>query len=230
MNRKEALAVGEAFEAVERSSLSRQAYNQLRKALMVGELQPGQKLSGREIALRLGTSLTPVREALLQLVAEGVLELRTGHSITVPVPTRAVYTELRDIRAQTEGLGAERAAAIITQAGIKELADVHERLVTAKREGDYALALRCNEAFHLGLCREAQMPRLFRVVESLWTQMGPFLNFLYKGPEGWPPPKGEHFHCSVLTALKQRDGAAARQAIVEDIIGGGAGLLDKLAD
>ena len=66
MNRKEALARGEAFEAVERSSLSRQAYNQLRKALMLGELQPGQKLSGREIALRLGTSLTPVREALLQ--------------------------------------------------------------------------------------------------------------------------------------------------------------------
>jgi GntR family colanic acid and biofilm gene transcriptional regulator len=117
MNRKEALAGGEAFEAVERSSLSRQAYNQLRKALMVGELQPGQKLSGREIALRLGTSLTPVREALLQLVAEGVLELRTGHSVTVPLPTRAVYTELRDIRVQTEGLGAERAAALITGNG-----------------------------------------------------------------------------------------------------------------
>jgi Transcriptional regulators len=230
MNRKEALAAGEAFEAVERSSLSRQAYNQLRKALMVGELQPGQKLSGREIALRLGTSLTPVREALLQLVAEGVLELRTGHSITVPVPTRAVYSELRDIRVQTEGLGAERAATLIGEAAISELTAVHEQLVTAKRSGDYALALRCNEAFHLGLCREAQMPRLFRVVESLWTQMGPFLNFLYKGPEGWPTPKGEHFHCSVLTALKQRDGTAARQAIVDDIMSGGAGLLDKLAD
>jgi DNA-binding GntR family transcriptional regulator len=74
------------------------------------------------------------------------------------------------------------------------------------------------------------MPRLFRVVESLWTQMGPFLNFLYKGPEGWTTPKGEHFHCSVLTALKQRDGVAARQAIVEDITSGGAGLIDKLAD
>jgi GntR family transcriptional regulator, colanic acid and biofilm gene transcriptional regulator len=226
---KGALA-GDGFETVERSSLSRQAYGQLRKALMVGELQPGQKLNGREIAIRLGTSLTPVREALLQLVAEGVLELKTGHSITVPLPTRRVYTELRDIRVETEGLGAERAAALIDKAGIDELAKLHDGLVTAKRDGNYALALRCNEEFHLGLCREAQMPRLFRVVESLWTQMGPFLNFLYKGSEGWPAPKKQHFHSTVLTALERRDGAGARQAIVEDIISGGAELLSRLDD
>ena len=230
MERKGALASGDAFATVERSSLSRQAYNQLRKALMVGELRPGQKLNGREIALRLGTSLTPVREALLQLVAEGVLESRTGQSITVPIPTRAVYAELRDIRVEVEGLGAERAAALIDKPGLDELAELHAQLVTAKREHDYARALRCNEAFHLGLCREAQMPRLFRVVESLWTQMGPFLNLLYDGPERWPTPKGQHAHLKVIAALKRRDGVAARQAIVEDIVNGGAGLLSRLAE
>ena len=63
---------GDTFAAVARNSLSEQAYQQIRKALMVGELKPGQKLNGRDIAVRLGTSLTPVREALLQMVAEGV--------------------------------------------------------------------------------------------------------------------------------------------------------------
>jgi GntR family transcriptional regulator, colanic acid and biofilm gene transcriptional regulator len=60
--------------------------------------------------------------------------------------------------------------------------------------------------------------------------MGPFLNLLYNGPEGWSTPKGPHFHCTVLAALESRDSAAARQAIVQDTISGGAGLLSRLGD
>ncbi len=220
----------EVFASVARSSLSAQAYVQIRKALMVGELKPGQKLNGREIAIRLGTSLTPVREALLQLVSEGVLEARTGHSIAVPVPTRAVYIELRDIRLETEGLGAERAAALIEPKAIGDLAELHATLVTAKADRNYAAALRYNEAFHLGVCREARMPRLFRVVESLWAQSGPFLNFLYSDADDWPVPKDPHPHVQLLDALRRRDGGAARRAIANDIISGGLNLLGRLAE
>jgi GntR family colanic acid and biofilm gene transcriptional regulator len=221
---------GAAFGAVERSSLSGQAYQRIRKALMVGELKPGQKLSGREIAVQLGTSLTPVREALLQLAAEGILESRPGQSIIVPVPTRAVYAELRDIRVEVEGLGAERAALVITPDAIEELSAIHDALVKAKADRDYALALRHNEAFHLGLCREARMPRLYRVVESLWVQSGPFLNFLYSDEGEWQVPKTPHGHLHVLDALRQRDAAAARRAIVDDIVSGGARLMSRMND
>jgi len=218
------------FEAAERSSLSNQAYQQIRKALMVGELRPGQRLSGREIAVQLGTSLTPVREALLQLVAEGVLEARAGQSITVPHPTRAVYAELRDIRVEVEGLGAARAAACIGIAGMTELAATHDRLLRAKKAGKFGEALRHNEAFHLGLARESGMPRLFRAVESLWTQSGPFLNFLFNGPDCWAVDGDPHCHIKVLEALRRRDSSAARAAIVEDIVSGGAALMAKLPD
>ncbi len=218
------------FETAERSSLKDQAYQQIRKALMVGELKPGQRLSGRGIAEQLGTSLTPVREALLQLVAEGVLETRMGYSITVPHPKRAVYTELRDIRVEVEGLGAARAALAIGTAGIVELAVTHDRLVQAKNAGDFGAALRHNEAFHLGLARESGMPRLFRAVESLWTQSGPFLNFLFNGPECWAVLGAQHCHLKVLDALRLRDAASARAAIVEDIVSGGAELMVRLPE
>ena len=218
------------FETAERSSLKDQAYQQIRKALMVGELKPGQRLSGREIAEQLRTSLTPVREALLQLVAEGVLESRMGYSITVPHPKRAVYAELRDIRVEVEGLGAARAALRISTAGIVDLAVTHDRLVQAKKAGDFGLALRHNEAFHLGLARESGMPRLFRTVESLWTQSGPFLNFLFNGPECWAPDGEPHCHIQVLDALRLRDAVSARAAIVEDIVSGGAGLMVRLPE
>ena len=218
------------FETAERSSLKDQAYQQIRKALMVGELKPGQRLSGREIAEQLRTSLTPVREALLQLVAEGVLESRMGYSITVPHPKRAVYAELRDIRVEVEGLGAARAALRISTAGIADLAVTHDRLVQAKKAGDFGLALRHNEAFHLGLARESGMPRLFRTVESLWAQSGPFLNFLFKGPECWAPDGEPHCHIKVLSALRLRDAVSARATIVEDIVSGGAGLMVRLPE
>jgi len=218
------------FETAERSSLKDQAYQQIRKALMVGELKPGQRLSGRQIAEQLHISLTPVREALLQLVSEGVLEARMGYSITVPHPRRAVYAELRDIRVEVEGLGAARAALHISTAGMVELAVTHDRLIQAKRAGDFGLALRYNEAFHLGLARASGMPRLFRAVESLWTQSGPFLNFLFNGPECWALDGDPHCHVKVLDALRVKDAASARAAIVEDIVSGGAGLLARLPE
>ncbi len=216
------------FEPAGRSSLSNQAYQQIRKALMVGELRSGQRLNVREIAEKLGTSITPVREAMLQLVAEGVLESRSGYSITVPNPTRAAYTELRDIRLEVEGLAAARAAERVTEAAIAELEATHQALLDAKRDGDFGLALRYNEAFHLGLARESGLPRLLRIVESLWTQSGPFLNFLFNGPACWAAESDLHIHTKVLEALSRRDAEAARAAIAEDISRGGAVLEARL--
>jgi DNA-binding GntR family transcriptional regulator len=214
---------------VERTSLSGQAYQQIRKALMIGALKPGQKLSGRELAARLGTSLTPVREALLQLVAEGVLESRTGHSITVPTLARADYLELRDLRVEVEGLGARRAAAQATPELIERLGELHVELVAAKAQRRFDDALRWNEAFHLALARGANMPRLLRIVESLWAQSGPFLNFLYGEDDVTPPAGSVHGHFKVVEALRAGDPDAAAEAITVDIIGAGEALVRRLA-
>lgn len=219
---------GGALDPIGRQSLSAIAYDKLRKALMTGELQPGQRLSGRNLATRLGTSLTPVREALLQLVAEGTLEMEAGRSISVPVLTRSAYLELRDIRVSVEGLGAERAAAVITPAAIAKLAQVHERLTAAKAKGDFAAALRWNEAFHIGLATAAGMPRLLKVVEGLWSQSGPFLNYLFARSS--VTVSEPHPHTLLLEALRRRDGAAAAAAIRRDILEGGANLLERLSD
>lgn len=222
------LAVADDLGTVERNSLSGQAYQQIRKALMVGQFEPGQRLSGRDLATRLGTSLTPVREALLQLVAEGVLESRAGHSITVPTITQADYVELRDLRVEVEGLGAARAAEHATADDIARLDDIHAALALAKAERRFDDGLRWNEAFHLALARASGMPRLVRVVESLWAQSGPFLTFLWRANDPVPDPGSRHGHRLVVDALKAHDPDAARQAIADDIIGGGAHLMARL--
>src|SRR5215475_1089790 len=98
------------------TSLRKQVYDSLRAALTAGRFTPGQKLSFRFIAGALGVSLTPVREAVRRLVAEGAFEMRPNRSVRVPLMTRDRILELRDIRVALEGLAAEKAAARATRA------------------------------------------------------------------------------------------------------------------
>src|SRR5882757_4956641 len=92
------------------TSLRTQVYESLREALTIGRFVPGQKLTFRFIAGTLGVSLTPVREALRRLVAEGAFEMQPNRSVRVPLMTRARILELRDIRKSLEGLAAYKAA------------------------------------------------------------------------------------------------------------------------
>jgi DNA-binding GntR family transcriptional regulator len=103
-----------ALSPLDRMSLGSQAYHQIRHALMVGELRPGQILTYRGMAAQLNTSVTPVREALLQLLAENVLAVGPGRSITVPVHTQEKVLELRQIRLLTEVPAAESARLNVT--------------------------------------------------------------------------------------------------------------------
>ncbi|CEJ12281.1 HTH-type transcriptional regulator McbR [bacterium YEK0313] len=219
-----------ALTSIGRRSLAVEAYRQIRQALTTGELLPGQKLNIREIADSFGTSATPVREALVQLAGEGALELRAGHSFTVPVLTRSTYLELRDLRLNLEGLGAARAAELASPSAIDKLDGLHAKLVAAKARKDFKAALRWNESFHLALCREAAMPRLLRIVEGLWAQSGPLLNMLYATSRMPSAEDKVHGHLRVIEALRRRDGAAARAGIEDDIAGGTSELLAHLKD
>ena len=79
-----------APKAPDDTSLRSQVYDWLRDALTTGRFTPGQKLSFRFIAGTLGVSLTPVREAIRRLVAEGAFEMRPSRSIRVPVRGEAL--------------------------------------------------------------------------------------------------------------------------------------------
>src|SRR6187399_2056657 len=92
------------------TSLRSQVYDSLRDALTAGRFAPGQKLSFRFIAGSLGVSLTPVREAIRRLVAEGAFEMRPNRSVRVPLMTRDKVLELRDLRMELEGLASAKAA------------------------------------------------------------------------------------------------------------------------
>lgn len=208
--------------------LSEIVYAKLRQSLMRAELKPHERLKVRDLAQKMGTSETPVREALFQLAHEGAIEIRPRYYIRVRRLTLAEYTEIRDIRLQLEPLAAERALPHIDDAAIDELAATHEALVAAEASGDWRTALQTNFDFHFGLYTRSGMPTLTEVLEGLWIRIGPLLSELY--PDAHPTYSERHQHLNVLDALRARDAYALREAIRMDLMEGGRNLRQHLMD
>ncbi|HEY5301520.1 MAG TPA: GntR family transcriptional regulator [Acetobacteraceae bacterium] len=198
-----------------KQSLSFQAYQHLKDDLMAGRYEPGKKLKLRELADRLGVSVTPVREALARLVADQALRQVDHRSVRVPVMDDDRFHEVHALRLELEGRSAERAAASATKADIDALEATHARVVEGRRRNSHTEILLANQQFHLHLCESARMPVLLRLVEVLWLQCGPLMN----GMTRWPviKPK-QHPHLAVVAALRARDGPAAREALQQDIV------------
>lgn len=213
---------------VERTNLGSQIYEHLRERLMTAQYQPGQRLKIRELAKAMETSETPVREALIQLVRERALEMKEGYFIRVRRLSLAEYLEIRDIRLVLEPLAAERAVHLLDNAGIRQLTDNHRKLMQAEKTHDYQAALQHNFDFHFGIYRRSGMPQLTELLDKLWVQIGPMLNFLY--PHGHPHYDAEHQHVNVLRALRNRDVGAVRTAIEQDLLEGGRNFVRVLEE
>ena len=213
---------------IQATSLSSQIYLRLRQELMSARLHPGDRLKIRDLAQQLGTSETPVREALFQLVKDGALEMKPGYYIRVRRISLTEYLELRDIRLVLEPYAAAKALPNIDEAFLETLEDIHDKLVEAERTKDYPAALQYNYDFHFAVHRKSGMPHLIEMIERLWIQAGPLLSLLY--PYGHPTYEGRHQHLNVIAALRARDEAALRHAFEQDLIEGGRKFIEHLAE
>jgi len=204
------------IKAEPKAGLTQAAYRMLREAIMSGAFQPGQKLSTRKIAISTGIGLTPVREALVRLVAERALDASHQRSARIPLLTRARVMELMQLRTMLEGHAAEQAAGLATPAEIEQLRRISLEIMAARQQSDRALDVRKIYEFHFALYRCARMPDLILLVESLWLRTGPYLNLLF--PDYTRDKFGEG-RGRIIHALESRDGALARLEIEADIRG-----------
>lgn len=207
-----------------RENLSSHVQRRVREALMSARFHPGEKLNIREMATMLGTSATPVREALARLAAEGAIEMRAGHSARVPVISPERYAELCEVRKCVEGFAAEVAATRISQAGLVELRRVLLKYDQACANAQSDRMLNFNLQFRFGVYRAAAMPTLERIIEGLWLQSAPMFRLLSPIND---PVLGETYR-RVIKALAARDPAGARAALQDAISLGSSRLLEYL--
>ena len=124
------------LQPVEGGTLGLRVYNQLRDFLMVGGVQPGEKITLRELTSAFGTSLMPVREAVQRLAAEGALEVLPNRAIRVPLMTRGRVEEILKVRLMLEGMAVEEAAARVDDAHIEDLESLNALFAEEMRHRD----------------------------------------------------------------------------------------------
>jgi len=201
-------AIAERGQAYER------AYHSLKRAIMSGDMMPGERLVVAELARRYGTSSMPIRQALHRLVAERALDERPNRGVEVPKLDVAGLMDLRRVRCAVEGQAAQWAAQTITAAELAQLRQIQHRMraiVDVAQAEDY-LAL--NVDFHFTTYRAARSPLLIPLIESLWLRVGPYLNTMRTETT---LGLGLDQHDEVLAALERGDGAAARAAVEREL-------------
>ncbi|MBE2276547.1 MAG: GntR family transcriptional regulator, partial [Rhodobacteraceae bacterium] len=150
-------------------------YARLRDMILFGHLAPGQPVTIQGLIAELGAGMTPVREAIRRLTAEGALLPQGNRRVAVPPMTAETLDQLAFARLSIEPHLAERAAARLTPALIARLAGIDDAVTAAMDRGDIPAYLQANHAFHFALYEAADAPVLLDLARSLWLRAGPSL-------------------------------------------------------
>lgn len=192
-------------------------YARLRDMILYGLLEPGQPVTIQGLVAQLEVGMTPVREAIRRLTAEGALMPQGNRRVTVPKMTPAILDQVGFARLTIEPMLAEKAGALLTPRLIDRLTQVDDAVNRAIRGGDIPAYLESNHAFHFALYEASGSAVLVDMARSLWLRFGPSLRVVCAraGSLGLPDQ-----HAEALAAMRSGDHAALRHAIERDIAQG----------
>lgn len=192
-------------------------YRALRTRIMHGEVAPGQALTLRGIGKEFGVSMTPARESVRRLVAEGALFLSSSGRVSTPELTHDRIEELAALRALLEVELASRALPRAHMALIERLQTINGVVAEAVVKRDAVGYIRSNLEFHRTLYLRAQAPAILAMAETVWLQLGPTMRALYGKLRRTEPP---HYHKLIIAALKAGDEPGLRLAVRSDVTQG----------
>ena len=199
-------------------TLSAPIYHDLMEQLISGAYEPGQRLKLNELAKQTGTSVSPVREALIRLVAEDSVEMSSLRAFSVPILSSSRFSQILSIRLVLEGLAVEKATENITQSEVEELSKLHAKFVGAEANQERLKAQSLNRRIHFLIYDRANMPMLMSSILNLWAKMGPILRVYYS--ERIDDTRRAPDHLNLFEALGAKDCSRAVASVQADIIHG----------
>jgi DNA-binding GntR family transcriptional regulator len=192
---------------VQRSRLSSQIANMMRTEVLAGRLKPGERVGQVQWAERVGSSRMPVRDAINQLCAEGILLQAENGSTTVAEVRLDDLADAWAANATIAGMAARRAAQRIQPEELQQLERLESELEQAIAQGDIAEAGRKNWTFHVTVNRAARSPQLTALLRSMSRMLSP-ANFRLM--EDWST-RAPHEHRALLKAFGDGDGDRAME-------------------
>jgi len=204
------------ISVIRAASLREQVTRALEAALVAGELRPGEIYSAPALAERLGVSATPVREAMLDLVKDGFVEVVRNRGFRVVEMSDADLDQVSQIRFLLEVPTTAQVARTITPAKLAVLATMADAIEFGAANGDLIGYLDSDRRFHVELISTLENPRLTELVDRLRRQTRLFgLDDLLHSGRLIASAREHH---KLLEALKAADVDATRKLMETHIL------------
>lgn len=207
--------------------ISDQLRESIEEQIATGELLPGSAIDEFTLAEKHGVSRTPAREALIQLAAEGLIELRPrrGAVVTSIPPTRLI--EMFDVMGELEAMCGRLAARRMGEAERADLLAAHEACDAARRALDPDGYYHCNERFHEAIYAGSHNGFLRDQAQALHRRLRPYRRLQLRVRDRLDTSYREHD--AVVRAILAGDPEAAGQALRSHVVVQGARFGDLLA-
>jgi DNA-binding GntR family transcriptional regulator len=180
---------------------------ELRRAIVTGELRPGEQVLQDALAERFGVSRVPLREALKILEGEGQVTYRPHRGYFVAELDLDDLREVYRIRDLLESEAIRVAVGQITDEQLGSVTEAQALVEEASERGDLAAMTEANRRFHFGLIEAAGMPRLTRLVRVLWDATDVYRSLYYADDDHRSAVHDEHRQ--VLQAVREGDAERA---------------------
>ena len=209
------------IKVIAQTRLTQTVYKRLRARIASQDFVPGQQLRLELLAGQLGVSRTPVREALNQLAAEGLVEIRPRRGTFVAQVDLSTVTELYPLRLIIDTSVAKLLAPRLTNSQIRMLSKLLDKLgsqVDGETYVNYGAYLECDREFHSAMVRMVGNRRLMALYEEINLPL-----WLIRAQEHAGPPRDARAslaeHRTILRTLEARDPRAAAEAMTAHIEG-----------
>jgi DNA-binding GntR family transcriptional regulator len=219
----DALAADAVFAPAVQHTLFSHVYDALRRAIVTGVLQPGQRVNEAQVAREMRISRAPVREAIRLLEQAGLLVSVPRRGTVVVTLSAEDVEEVYTLRADLETRAIRRATSRLSEADLADLERLLRVMRAASVAGDLPALLDADIAFHRKIVTAAGWPQLLRVWESL--QPRTLTLYTIKTLVKWSAQMHAERHQPVLDALSARDVDAAAAAIRQHILGVGSEII-----
>lgn len=187
----------------------------IRQAIVDGRVTPGQRLKEEELAQELGLSRTPIREALLVLQAEGLVETAPNRGATVRAYALPDLEDMYELRALLEGHAAHRAATRLTSAQLEGLRSSCERFELLIGGSDLQALVAENALFHETILTAAESERLTGMVRQVIALPLIYKSYIWYSTE--QATASYHYHRQLTNALERGDAQRAEFIMREHV-------------
>ncbi|WP_028611403.1 GntR family transcriptional regulator [Paenibacillus harenae] len=210
---------------ISRSSFRDEVYRTLKKAIVMLELQPGQRLNDKELADQFEISRTPVREALKRLEDEGLVESVPGSSTRVSPIDAEAANHAFTVVAALHSLAARLAVPLLTDNDIETMESCNRLLSIALERADVIKAIEADDSFHRIFLNAAGNPEIRTALDRISPKVHRLEISRFGSIKGL---KSVEQHDQIITACKNRDKTAVSRLVEKNWLSLGELLSEQM--